>query len=356
MSSTAATAPDTAGEHPATMTAVTITGPGTGEVTRIPVVEPGHGEIQVRVVLAGVCGTDTHLLTGHSFYLEHGFQTYPFVFGHEYTGVVSAVGVGVHDIAVGDRVVGHTMVPCHRCDNCQRSRPQLCRHLAEVGLRFIQGAAAEFVTVPEFAVTVLPESVSFEAAVLVEPSVAAYRAGSRMGLRAVDRVAVIGSGTLGLLALLYAKLVAGRVDVIGVSEQELAFARELGADAIWTPDTLGDQTYTAVIEASGSPRGFQTAVEIADLGARIAVVGLPPNPVQVDQTALALKDLTVHGVLHGLDCYEDVVALLASGAVDPRPLIAQVVGPDQALAVLSGQGFDPATRRAPKTLVRFADR
>ncbi|MBM9467831.1 zinc-dependent alcohol dehydrogenase [Nakamurella leprariae] len=337
-----------------TMTAVTITGPGTGGVARVPVPEPGHGEIQVRVVLAGMCGTDTHLLSGHSFYLEHGFLRYPFVFGHEYTGVVSAIGPGVQHLSVGDRVVGHTMVPCHRCDNCQRSRPHLCRSLKEVGLRFIQGAAAEYISVPEFAVTVLPDSVSSEAAVLVEPSVSAYRAGLRLDLRAVDRVAVIGSGTLGLLALLYAKLVAGRVEVIGVAEGELALATELGADAVRHPDQLGDQRYTAVIEASGSPRGLQTAIDIADLGGRIAVVGLPPNPVAVDQTALALKDLTVHGVLHGLDCYQDVVALLAAGAVDPTPLIARIVTPDQAVAALSGQGTDPATRRAPKTLVRFA--
>lgn len=337
-----------------TMTAVTITGPGTGAVARVPVPEPGHGEIQVRVVFAGMCGTDTHLLTGHSFYLEHGFQTYPFVFGHEYVGTVSAIGPGVHGLPVGARVVGHTMVPCHRCDSCQRSRPHLCRDLKEVGLRYIQGAAAEFVTVPEFAVSELPASVSFESAVLVEPGVAAYRAGARMNLKAVDRVAVVGSGTLGLLAMLFAKLVAGRVEMVGVSDSELAFAAGLGADATWRPEDLDDERFTAVIEASGSPRGLQTAIEIADLGARIAVIGLPPNPVQVDQTALALKDLTLYGVLHGLDCYEDVIALLAAGAVDPTPLIARIIRPDEALAALAG-GFDPATRRAPKTLIRFAE-
>jgi 2-desacetyl-2-hydroxyethyl bacteriochlorophyllide A dehydrogenase len=336
-----------------TMTAVTITGPGAGAVAQVPVVEPGHGEVRIRVRYTGMCGTDTHLLTGHSFYLEHGFQTYPFVFGHEYVGTVSATGAGVEELAVGDRVVGHTMVPCHRCDTCQRSRPHLCRNLKEVGLRFIQGAAAEFVTVPEFAVSVLPEPVSFEAAVLVEPGVAAYRAGARLQLTAVDRVAVIGSGTLGLLAMLFARLVADRVEVVGLSDSELAFASELGADATWRPDQLTGERFTAVIEASGSPRGLQTAIEIADLGARIAVIGLPPNPVQVDQTALVLKDLTLHGVLHGLDCYEDVIALLASRAVDPTPLIAQIVEPAQALAALSA-GFEPGTRRAPKTLIRFS--
>ncbi|WP_111768696.1 zinc-dependent alcohol dehydrogenase [Nakamurella deserti] len=340
--------------HTAMMTAVTITGPGTGEVTQVPVVAPGHGEIQVRVTFTGVCGTDTHLLTGHSFYLENGFQEYPFVFGHEYAGTVSATGPGVSDLRVGDRVVGHTMVPCHRCDTCQRSRPHLCRNLKEVGLRFIQGAAAEFVTVPEFAVSVLPDTVGFRAAVLVEPSVAAYRAGARIDLKAVDRVAVIGTGTLGLLAMLFAKLVAGRVEMVGVSDSELDFAAGLGADATWHPDELDGERFTAVIEASGSPRGLQTAVEIADLGARVAVIGLPPNPVQVDQTALALKDLTVYGVLHGLDCYEDVIALLASGAVDPTPLIAEIIEPERALAALT-TGSVPAGRQAPKSLIRFAD-
>jgi threonine dehydrogenase-like Zn-dependent dehydrogenase len=337
------------------MRALTINGPGDVRISEIPVAAPGPQQIQVRTALVGVCGTDAHLISGDSFYLEHGFQTYPFVFGHEYTGVVSAVGAGVTTVAVGDRVVGHTMVPCHRCDNCQRGAAHLCRQLAEVGLRFIQGAAAEYVTVPDFAVTRLPAGLSFEAAVLVEPGVAAYRACVRLGLRPTDRVAVIGTGTLGLLALLFARLTAARVDVIGVADSELALARELGADVTSHPADVPAGRYDAVIEASGSPDAFGIALTAADLGARIALIGLPSTASSIDQTAVTLKDLTVFGVLHGLAHYGDVVALFAAGAVDPRPLIAAVLTPEEALTSLTAApSAERPPRRAPKNLLTFA--
>ncbi len=337
----------------ATMRALTVTGPGAVELADVPLTAPGTGEIRVRTALTGVCGTDSHLIAGHSFYLEHGFQTHPFVFGHEYVGEVTAVGPDVTAVAVGDRVVGHTMVPCHRCDNCQRSRPSLCRTLREVGLRFIPGAAAEYVTVPDFAVTALPPRLSYEAAVLVEPAVAAYRACVKLELRPTDRVLVLGAGTLGLLAMLFAGLTAATVDVAAPGEAQLRFATELGATAVRHPDDVPAGAYDAVIEASGAPTAFATALDACDLGARIAVVGLPPAPSTIDQGAVVLKDLTVRGVLHGLDHYGDVVALFASGAVDPTPLIARVLTPDQAVDALLAPPADTG-RRAPKTLISFA--
>lgn len=337
---------------PATMRALTVTAPGIVEITDLPIAEPGWQEIRVRTALTGVCGTDSHLIAGNSFYLEHGFQTHPFVFGHEYVGEVTAAGPGVTGVAIGDRVVGHTMVPCHRCDNCQRSRPSLCRGLKEVGLRYIPGAAAEYVTVPDFAVTPLPPQLSYEAAVLVEPSVAAYHACVRLQLRPTDRVAVIGTGTLGLMAMLFARLSTATVDVIGLNNGQLELAGSLGARAMLRPTEVLPGSYDAVIEASGAPAALQTAVDACDLGGRVAVVGLPPTPSAVQQTDLVLKNLTLMGVLHGLDHYGDVVALFAAGAVDPTPLIARVLSPEEAVQVLTGprQG---AEQRAPKTLIAF---
>src|ERR1700709_1407018 len=110
-------APD---QQAAEMSALLVTGPGVVELVRLPVPVPGPGEIVVRTTLVGVCGTDAHLIDGASFYLEHGHVTYPFVFGHEYCGVVAATGPGVSGLRTGDRVVGQTMVPCLRCDRCQQ--------------------------------------------------------------------------------------------------------------------------------------------------------------------------------------------------------------------------------------------
>ena len=335
------------------MNALLITGPAALEVSRLAVPQARPGEIVVRTAFVGICGTDVHLHAGHSFYLEHGFLSYPFVFGHEYTGTVSAIGEGVTAVAVGSRVVGHCMVPCQRCDNCQRGRRHLCRHLKEVGLRFIQGAAADYVAVPDYAVTIVPDGLSLRAAALTEPTVTAYHACERTAIGKADNVAVIGTGTLGLLSLLVARLTARTVDVIGVADSELGFALELGADRALHPDEAPRDAYDVVIEASGVGSAFELAVDIAALGGRLAMVGLPGSPSRnVSQTAIALKDLTVHGILHGLDYYGLTLDLFRQGKIDPLSIVAQVGGIEEAGAMFGRTTADG--RRQPKYLIEFA--
>src|SRR5262249_14824803 len=206
----------------AKMDAIQMVAPKKLQQARLPVPSLAEGEILVKTAYVGVCGTDIHLLQGQSFYYDHGFLKYPFVFGHEYTGYVVATR-GVKDLYEGDRIVGHCMVECHLCDNCRKGRRHLCRNLKEVGLRYIAGAAAEYVAVPAYAVTKVPDGLSLKAATLVEPTVTAYHALERVRVRSDDTVAIIGSGALGLLSLLLAKLTAARVDVIGVEATELEF-------------------------------------------------------------------------------------------------------------------------------------
>jgi 2-desacetyl-2-hydroxyethyl bacteriochlorophyllide A dehydrogenase len=316
----------------------------------IPVAGPG--EIVVKTAYVGICGTDIYLHKGDSFYLENGFLSYPFVFGHEYTGTVFGIGEGV-TTTIGTRVVGHCMVPCQKCDNCQRGRRNLCRNLKEVGLRYIPGAAAEYLVVPEYAVTVVPSKLSLKAATLTEPAVTAHHACDRAGIGSSDRVAIIGTGTLGLLSLMFAKLTAKSVSVIGVADPELELAKELGADRVLRPDEVAKGAYDVVIEASGVKSALSQAIDITDLGGRIALVGLPSaHSSTVDQTAVALKDLTIHGILHGIDYYGMTIDLFASGKVDPTALIARVGKVEEAAGMFS-EAVTPG-RRKPKFLIEFA--
>lgn len=334
------------------MSALRIEGRADLKVRKLDIPVPRPGEIVVKTAFVGICGTDLHLYQGDSFFLEAGFLTYPFVFGHEYTGTVVAVGEGV-STPVGTRVVGHCMVPCQKCDNCQRGKRQLCRNLKEVGLRFIQGAAAEYVSVPDYAVTVVPDNLSLKAATLTEPTVTAYHACERAAIGKTDRVAVIGTGTLGLLSLLVAQLTAKSVDVIGIAETELEFARTLGADRVLRPDEAVKNSYDVVIEASGVKSGLSLAIGISDLGGRIALVGLPSGASSdVDQTEMALKDLTVHGILHGIDYYGSTIDLFASGKVDPTRIVAET-RPIQDANEMFVKMTQPG-RCQPKFLIEFS--
>ena len=274
------------------------------------------------------------------------------MFGHEYTGTVVAAP-GVHGLKEGDRVVGHCMVECHVCDNCRRGRRHLCRNLKEVGLRFIPGAASEYGAVPAYAVTKLPDGLSFKAATLVEPTVTAFHACERADIRPDDVVAVIGTGTLGLLALLLAKLSATRVDVIGVEDSELAFARSLGADRVLRPDEATENGYSVVIEASGAASSTALAARILDLGGRCSLIGVVNQPARDFLPSLVtLKDHTFHGILHGLDYYQPTVDLFASGRVDPTKLIAQIGTAKEASGMF--QAMASPNRSKPKYLIEFA--
>jgi 2-desacetyl-2-hydroxyethyl bacteriochlorophyllide A dehydrogenase len=335
-----------------TMNAIQMTAPDRLLQTQLPIPTLAPGEILIETAFVGVCGTDVHLWQGRSFYLDHGYLKYPFVFGHEYTGTVVATQ-DVLGIEAGDRVVGHCMVECHLCDNCRRGRRHLCRQLKEVGLRFIAGAAADYVAVPAYAVTKLPDHLSFQAATLVEPSVTAYHAIDRAGLRPDDTVAIIGSGALGLLSLLFAKLTAAQVDVIGVEDGELAFARSLGAHRVLRPEEARDNDYSVVIEASGAPSSAALAARILDLGGRCSLIGVCDQPARDLEPALVtLKDLTFHGILHGLNYYVPTVALFASGRIDPTRLIAQVAQIEDTPGIF--EKLISPRRRQPKYLIEFA--
>jgi 2-desacetyl-2-hydroxyethyl bacteriochlorophyllide A dehydrogenase len=335
------------------MRALLISGPNRLEHGQLPVPELDPGHILIETAFVGICGTDVHLLNGDSFYLEHKYLSYPFVFGHEYTGRVVELADDVTNLRLGDRVVGHCMVPCHFCNMCRRGKRHLCRNLKEVGLRYIQGAAAQYVSVPAYAVTKLPDNLTFKAATLVEPAVTAYHAVERSNIRPDDNVAVIGTGTLGLLALLIAKLSAGSVDAIGIVESELDLAKELGADRVLKPSEAPDNSYSVVLEASGAAVSTGLTARILDLGGRASLIGVVNEPAKDFIPSLfTLKDLTFHGILHGLDYYLRTVNLFASQRVDPTRIVEKVGPADQAEVLF--QELMRGERKRPKFLIEFA--
>ena len=336
----------------ATMDAVQMIAPERLSRTRLPIPQLREGEVLIRTAYVGVCGTDIHLWQGRSFYFDHGYLKYPFVFGHEYSGTIVATNQ-VTGLQEGDRVVGHCMVECHVCDNCRRGRRHLCRNLKEVGLRYIAGAAAEYVAVPAYAVTRMPDQLSFKAATLVEPTVTAYHALQRVTLRPDDKVAIIGSGALGLLTLLIAKLTAARVEVIGVEPGELQLARTLGADQTLRPEEALDNTYSVVVECSGTKASAGLAARILDLGGRCSLIGVCNEPAHhFVPSSVTLKDLTFHGILHGLDYYVPTVELFASGRIDPTQLIAYVGRSDEVSDIFHKMIAPQRTK--PKHMIEFS--
>ena len=327
------------------MRAFVITGPGKAEVLEVDRPVAGPGAVVVDVERAGVCGTDVEFFTGEMTYLHTGDAAYPIRIGHEWCGTVTSAGPGVDPAWIGRRVTGDTMLGCGHCGRCTSGRQHLCADRYEIGVRGgWPGALAEALAVPVTALHVLPDSVDATLGALVEPGGNALRAVLAAHLSPGSRVLVTGPGTIGLLVALLARSAGAEVHLLGLS---LEFARSLGFVHTWTAETVPGLAFDAVIECSNAASLPALAVDLVEPGGRVVLIGIAGEPSTVDSRRVALKDLTVVGVLSASGGLAETISRYATGAVDPRPLVAATVGLDDAVAVLSGER-DPAWGPAPK--------
>ena len=327
------------------MRAFVVTGPGEAEVQDVEEPVAGPGQVVVDVQRAGVCGTDMEVFTGEMAYLQTGEAAYPVRIGHEWCGVVSEAGAGVDPSWVGRRVTGDTMLGCGHCARCTSGRQHLCAQRHEIGIRHgWPGALAARLPVPARALHALPDSVDATLGALVEPGGNALRAVLAAGLSPGDRVLITGPGTIGLLAAQFASAAGAEVHLLGL---HLGFARSIGFGNAWTAAELPALPYDAVIDCSNGADLPARAVELVEPGGRVVFIGIAGEPSLVDSRRIALKDLTVVGVLSASPGLAETISRYASGAVDPRPLVAATVGLDDAVAVLSGER-DPAWGDGPK--------
>jgi 2-desacetyl-2-hydroxyethyl bacteriochlorophyllide A dehydrogenase len=337
-----------------TMTAVAITAPGRVERTRLPIPKPRPDGVLVRTSYVGLCGTDLELLHGTASYLKDGRASFPLVFGHEWCGQVVAMGEEVTGLSIGDRVVGQTMVPCGLCRRCQRGQRPLCERMVEVGLYGLQGAAADYIQMPRRSLTVLPDALSDSSAAFIEPAVTVVGGFDKVGCGMEDEVAVVGTGTIGLLAVQLASHMARSVDAIGIDAAGLRLASLLGARRALRPEQARRGAYSLVIEASGSPAAFPRCLELTETGGRVAVIGVANDAVGVVPGEFVLRGIDVFGIRHGLDYYDRTVQLFVDGVLDAHPLIAEALPPEQA-----GRAFELLERGRsgpPKVLLRFDGR
>jgi threonine dehydrogenase-like Zn-dependent dehydrogenase len=319
------------------MRAFVITAPGQACVQDVdpPVAAPG--EVVVDVGRAGICGTDAELFSGQMQYLREGLTSYPVRIGHEWMGTVSAVGEGVDRRWVGRRVTGDTMLGCGQCGRCRGGYHHVCALRAELGIRGRPGALAEQVAVPEWALRELPDQVGDVQGALVEPGGNALRAVRAAALRPGDRVLVLGPGTIGVLAAMFARAAGTEVHVMGRADRSLPFARTLGFDGVWTDGTLPDLPWDAVIDASNAPRLPSRALQLVEPGKRVVYIGLAPARSLVDTRELVLKDVTAVGILGASVGLSGAIDAYARGEVDPAPLVAATVAVEDLAPVLAGE-------------------
>ena len=245
------------------MRALVITGPGSARVTDVAAPAAGAGQVIVDVRRAGICGTDVELFTGQLAYFAQGKIGFPIRPGHEWCGVVSAVGAGVPVEWLGVRVTGDTMLGCGRCARCLAGRWHVCADRHEVGIVGWPGALAERVLVPERSLHRLPDAIDDLSGALVEPGGNAWRAASAAGAAPGRRVLVCGPGTIGLLTTAFATAAGAEVHVLALDGSRRSLASSFGATGYWTAEDPPPLTYDAVVDGTDDHRVPAFALTLA---------------------------------------------------------------------------------------------
>jgi len=322
------------------MRALVVTAPRQAAVVEVddPVASPG--ELLVEVERVGICGTDVELYTGEMAYHDQGVTHFPLQLGHEWTGRVVAVGSAEDESWLGRRVTGDTMLGCGHCDYCLSGHHHVCPDRFEVGIRDgWPGALAERVLIPTRYAYAIPESVSLAAAALVEPGGNSLRAARAASIEPGHRVLVLGSGTIGLLAALFARAEGAEVHIAGVREGSLELARSLGVHSTLRLDEIGDREneYDSVIEATSVETMPSLAVRLAKPAGRVVYIGLSSTPSLVDSRHIALKDITAVGILSASPGLAGAIQSFAAGAVTPDALVSEVIPLEDVPSRLEGR-------------------
>ncbi|MCR5580198.1 MAG: galactitol-1-phosphate 5-dehydrogenase [Pseudobutyrivibrio sp.] len=217
-----------------------------------PKAEPG--KVVVKVKYTGICGSDVPRVNGDACHY------YPNVLGHEFSGVVDEVGEGVTRLKKGDKVAGIPLVPCMKCEDCQKGNYSLCKHYSFIGSREF-GSFAEYVSVPELNALKFDDSVSFEKAALFEPATIALHGLRRVGYVGGKNVAILGGGTIGLLTMQWAKIFGAKsVTVFDILDDRLELAKKIGADY---GVNSGKDGYMDEVKKITEGRGFDYVYETA---------------------------------------------------------------------------------------------
>jgi L-iditol 2-dehydrogenase len=317
------------------MRAATLAEFGRLTLADVPMPEAGPGEVLCRVRACGMCGTDLKIVNGD--FAGVWPPSLPFIIGHEWSGVVVAMGAGTErsGLSVGDRVVAENHAGCGTCPMCRAGRYNLCERVREPGFKLYghtaPGALAHYAARPAVAVHKLPDSVSDLAGALVNQAALTVHAARRAVLRPGSSVAVFGPGLLGLLMLQVARA-AGATQVVTVGRgSRLETAAELGSSAIVDYEKsdpvveirsmTGGRGVDYVFDCSGNPEVVEQLLRSVRRGGTVALLGLTGGAAaRFPLDPLALDELNVLGVRSSPNAYPATIELMASGAIDTEPL------------------------------------
>lgn len=300
----------------------------------IPQISPGWALVQVYTV--GICSSDIPRI------FSKGTYHFPTIPGHEFSGIVTAVGTSADNDWLQKRVSVFPLIPCQNCQPCSKKKYEMCEHYDYIGSRR-DGAFAEYVAVPIWNLIELPPELSLKEAALLEPLAVSLHAAKKACIQKGDRVAIIGTGMIGFAAAQWCKMLgASQVVVYGRNDKKKALASTMSG-VEYAILTDASAKYNVIIEAVGSNSAITSTVNLADSEGRIILMGNPEGDVTLDQNVywkILRKQLSLTGTWNsaydsgGRSDWTEVIDALKSKKIDVEPLITHIFPKEDCMKAL----------------------
>jgi len=298
-------------------------------LTQSPKPQVGPNDVLIRIRKTAICGTDMHIFNWDEW--SQKTIPVPMTVGHEYVGVVEAMGDEVRGLKLGQRVSGEGHIVCGHCRNCRAGRRHLCRNAVGVGVNR-PGAFADYLVIPAENAFPIPDDIPDEIASILDPFGNAAHTALSFDLVGED-VLITGAGPIGIMAAAICRHVGARhVVITDMNPYRLELAKKMGAHRTVNvekeslkeimPELNMVEGFDVGLEMSGVPAAFRQMLDVMNHGGKIAMLGIPPAEAAIDWTRVIFKGLTIKGI-YGREMYETWYKMIAliQGGLDLTPMI-----------------------------------
>jgi L-iditol 2-dehydrogenase len=304
---------------------------------------PKNNEVKLSIIYGGICGSDLRVYKGSISYAK-----YPIRPGHEVLGTVIEAGVDTN-CTVGTRAVIFPNTFCGKCEFCKAGKTNICKHKQPLGVA-VDGVFAQEVIIDAKYVVPVPEEMASERAILIEPFAVTVHALKKANINKGTKLAIIGSGTEGLLSVALALHLGAEVTVIDVNPVKLELAKKFGPVSVFTPQEIKDQVFDVVLEAAGVKSSVEQAMQIVKPGGVMVALGITGDSVNLSPIHIVRSEISILGsIIYTKQDFADAIAYLSNPDFFVDPIVSKIVPVNQFQEAFN----DAATGNFAKIVLEF---
>lgn len=341
------------------MKAVNLSQPGNIELINKEMPVPKPGEALIRIMTAGICGSDIGAFRG-----TNNLVSYPRIIGHELAGIIESVPEdNPKGFKVGDKVIVDPYLYCGHCYPCKIGRTNCCTSLHVLGVH-VDGGMAEYFCHPADMLVKMPDDMSWTDAAMAEPLTISLHGIHRGGLKAGEYCAIIGAGPIGLLAGMIAEAYGAHAILLDLVQERLDFAKELGIEYIINSgkedpearirEITGGEMAHQVMECSGANAAIRSSLDYVSHAGRITLTGWPKTETPLPTDAITRKEIDIRGARTSAGEFEEAIELIYTKKVDIAKILTKTISIDEAPEVIRDIEKNPGNYM--KVVVNIGDR